>query len=32
MKEMEDLKVVEAAARRKCGQVFLKSLSLAQNS
>lgn len=31
LKEMENIKVREAAARRKCGQLFLKSLSLAQS-
>ena len=26
------MKVIEAAGRRKCGQIFLKSLALAQTS
>ena len=32
MKEIVKIKEVEAAARRKCGQIFLKTLSMAQNS
>ena len=30
-KEVQLIKVNEAAARRKCGQLFLKSLSLAKS-
>lgn len=30
--EMERMKEVEAAARRKCGRIFLKSLAMSQNS